>query len=255
VGLLGLSEQSLIIRILQVLRSSEKDLLALKRELEFQGQLLPALLWLYSMNFVSRKETSIKNPVIRAKWKITDAGRNYLMFVDTHPQSVPFSTAELQVLLVAPDQIRKQIKAASATDLSEALADLLASAKDEVLISSPYIDEVIVPLIHSIPLECSIKILTEKAERPLFTRLIESRPSVEIRVLRQLTTDNVQLFQVHAKFVIVDGLSAIVTSANLNERSLYYNIEIGVLISKKEVCKDMTNIFNTIFESAIPIRR
>jgi len=205
------------------------------------------------MNFVTRREVALKNPVIRAQWRLTEAGRNYLTYVDAHPESIPYSSPEVQVLLVAPEEIRKRVKTAAATDLSEALSDLLASAKTEVLISSPYIDEVIVPLIHSIPSGCVIRILTEKADRPLFTRLVQSRSSLEIRALRQVTSENVQLFQVHAKFVIVDESSAIVTSANLNERSLYYNVEIGVLISERRSCKDMADVFNAIFDTAIPV--
>jgi phosphatidylserine/phosphatidylglycerophosphate/cardiolipin synthase-like enzyme len=207
------------------------------------------------MNFVTRREVTLKNPVIRAKWRITVSGRNYLTYVDSHPhpESIPYTPPEVRVLLVAPEHIRKQVRAAAATDLSEALSDLLASAKEEVLVSSPYIDEVIVPLIRVIPSGCAVRILTESADRAFFTRLVQSRPNLEIRVLRKVTSGNVQLFQVHAKFLIVDESSAIVTSANLNERSLYYNVEIGVLIPDRGTCKDMADVFNAIYKTGIPI--
>ena len=250
-----MSEQPLIVRILRGLQDSEADLLTLKNSLGFQGQLLPALLWLHSMNFVARREVTLRNPVIRAKWSVTDSGRTYLAYVDTHPESIPYSSPELQVLLVAPEQIRRDVRVTAATDLSEALSDLLESARKEILISSPYIDEVIVPLIHSVPTGCPIKILTENAEKPLFTRLAQLRSGLEVRGLRQVTTENVQLYQVHAKFIVVDEASAIVTSANLNERSLYYNVEIGVLISDRQICRDMADVFNAIFATAIPLGR
>lgn len=250
-----MSEQPLIIRVLRALKNSESDLVALKGALGFQGQLLPALLWLHSMNFVTRKEVSLRNPVILAKWNITESGLNYLTYLDNHPESVPYASPGLQVLLVAPERIRSDVRMAAATDISEALSDLFASAREEVLISSPYIDEVIVPLIHSIPAGCSIRILTENAEKPIFTRLSQLRPSLEVRGLRQVTPENVQLYQVHAKFVVVDESSAIVTSANMNERSLYYNVEIGVLISEKHACKEMADIFNAVFVSAVPLGR
>ncbi len=248
-----MSEEPVILQVLRALSTGENDLVSLKSMIAFRGQILPTLLWLHSMNFITRKEVTHRNPVIRAKWSINESGRNYLSYVDSHKEFVPFSPPMVQVLLVAPEKIRNQVKA-TATDLPEALNDIFASATEEVLISSPYIDEVIVPLVRSIRRNCRIHILTENADKPLFTRLVESTPNLEVRVLKEVTAERVQLFQVHAKFVIVDQSSAIVTSANLNERSLYYNVEIGVLISDKETCKDMADVFQAIFESASLVR-
>ncbi len=249
-GILGSSESEIVAKILETLsNSSGEELASLKSRMNFSGQILPLLLWLNSMNFVEREEVTTRYPMIRAKWRITSAGRAYLSFTSIHQGAIPYSFSPVHVLLVAPPPVKRKMKGISATDLHEAIADLLASAKREILVSSPYIDEVIVPLLRNAPDKTSIKILTEDASKPFFRRLIDSRPETEVRYLR-VTDKEVQLFQIHAKFVCVDRGSAIITSANINERSMFYNIEVGVLVSDPKVCTDLADVFDGIFEQA-----
>ncbi len=225
----------------------------LKERTRFSGPVLPLLLWLNSMNFVEREEVTTRLPVIRAKWRITAAGRTFLAFTGSHKEETfPYTSPAIQVLLVAPHDIRERIRGAAATDLYEALVDILATASDEVLISSPYIDELIVPLLRNVREDATVKILTENASKPIFKRLVDSRTNTEVRYLRVMDKQ-VQLFQVHAKFVCVDRKSAIITSANINERSLNYNIEVGVLFSDRRVCEQIAEVFDGIFAQASKI--
>jgi len=237
-------------QILRSLGDSEGvDVTSLKSKLHLSEPVLPILLWLGSMNFVVREEVTARNPIIRALWRVTAAGKAYLSYIDSHGGLLPYASVPIQVLLVAPMQLRSRLKGVSTTDIHETLVDILASAKNEVLISSPYIDEVIVPLLLNVPQRAKIRILTEDANKPFLRRIVESRPKTEVRYLR-VFDKSVQLFQVHAKFACVDRATAIVTSANVNERSMFHNVEVGVLVSDPKVCANIADVFDGIFDQA-----
>lgn len=127
--------------------------------------------------------------------------------------------------------------------------DLLSSANEEVLVCSPYIDELIVPLLNLVKEGTTIKILTEDVRSPLFKRLVTANPKFAVKFVKE-STEGVQLYQVHAKFVCVDRKSAIVMSANINERSLYYNIEIGLLVSDDAIAGGLSAIFEEVYSVA-----
>ena len=208
-----LADSGSITAILRTLQDSKgEELSTIKDRLKISRPILPLLLWLNSMNFVEREEITMRHPVIQAKWRITQSGRAYLSFIDTSREPIPYLSSSMQVLLVAPRQVRNRIKGVAATDLHEALIDILVSAKTEVLISSPYIDATIVPLLRNVNELVEVKILTEDASSPVFRRIADTRPRTEIRYLRVMDKD-VQLFQVHAKFLCVDKTSAVITSA------------------------------------------
>ena len=127
--------------------------------------------------------------------------------------------------------------------------DLFSSSLHEVLICSPYIDELILPLLEQARGDVIIKILTEDANSPLFKRLVMTKPNVEVRCIKE-TAKAVQLYQVHAKFICIDNKSSIIMSANLNERSLYYNIETGILIHNNSLTEELSRFFRQVYSVA-----
>lgn len=228
------------------------DIRKLRGSTGIKDPLLPHLLWLHSMNFVTRREGTGRLPMLSAQWYITKSGRTYLRYLRTDEAYKEPSLPGLDVLLVAPKKIRDSMIGSTVTDLPEALGDLFGGAESELLICSPFIDATLVPLLRLVKERVVVKVLTDSVSNTLI-RLREERQSLEARTLKVMES-GVQMYQVHAKFVCVDRSNAIVTSANLNERSLYYNVELGVFVRDKETCEQLANIFDTIFEHGKPIR-
>lgn len=221
------------------------DIKTLREKTGIRDPLLPHLLWLHSMNFVSRKEGTGRLPMLSAQWHITKAGRAYLRYLDGIEGFKEPKFPGLDVLLVAPKKIRDSMAGSTVTDLPEALGDLLGGAEREVLICSPFIDATLVPLLRLVKDAIIVKVLTDSVSNTLL-RLKEERPNLEARTLK-LVEGGVQMYQVHAKFVCVDKSNAVITSANLNERSLYYNVELGVFVRDKETCEQLATVFDVIF--------
>ena len=130
--------------------------------------------------------------------------------------------------------------------LVDILDDLFSTAKTEIIISSPYIDPVIIPFLKKVKNNVKIKILTQNKENFL-VRLENENKNITIKSFREFK-EGVQLYQLHAKFICVDRRFCLIGSANLNERSIYYNFEIGVLIEDEYLCSNLRDIFLSLFE-------
>ncbi len=220
----------------------------IKTRAKINEPILSALLWMNSMGFVERHEGDSRHPVIDAKWTLTKAGRAYLSYTESHP-SPAHTPPTFQLLFVAPPSLKKQTSSFPSSSIAEALIDLLGSARTEALVCSPFIDELVVPIVERIDRNVRIRMLTENASSPFFTRLVRLNPNIEVRYLKE-RSKGVQLYQVHAKFVCVDRKSAMIMSANINERSLYYNVELGVLVSDERIGAELASFFTTVFENS-----
>jgi phosphatidylserine/phosphatidylglycerophosphate/cardiolipin synthase-like enzyme len=203
------------------------------------------------MNFVTRREGTGRLPMLSAKWYITKAGRTYLRYLKGGEPPKEPAIPMLDILLVAPKGIRDSMVGSSVTDLPEALGDLIGGAEKEILLCSPFIDATLVPLVRLAKKDVSWKVLTDSPSNTLI-RLKEERPDFEARTLK-VVQRGVQMYQVHAKFICVDRLNAIVTSANLNERSLYYNVELGVFVRERGTSEQLASVFDTIFKHGTPV--
>jgi len=234
-------------RILSYLsKYSRGSLDEIKEKAEVEGPVLLHLLWLGSMGFVNREETVSKHPVIDAQWTITPAGRSFLTYVETHRGVPEAAIPRMQILFVASGRIKDQLSALGFSSLQEAISDILGSAKREVLVCSPYLDQVVLPLMSKVPNQATVRILTQESEAPMLTRLVSLNPRIKIRSVKE-RSGGVQLYQVHAKFVCVDRRSVVVMSANINERSLYYNFELGILVEDDRVAHDVAQIFDSVY--------
>ncbi|HLH86540.1 MAG TPA: hypothetical protein VKU79_06740, partial [Thermoplasmataceae archaeon] len=178
--------------ILQVLvEKGASDIDGIKVEMKSAEPILPIMLWLNSMNFVTRRETSTRHPILRSQWSVTQAGNSYLEFIKSYSSMEQTLIPAVNFVSVIPPQLRQTARNQS-TDLAEALTDILSSAKHTILISSPYIDETLVTLLRDVPDSVSIKILTEDSKQPMFVRLSKSRSNVQIRTLK-IMKDGIQL--------------------------------------------------------------
>jgi len=232
--------------ILKMLSSErECDVLQLKNKLNLTDPILPYLLWLEEMNFVKRKSISDKFKLIFSKWSITKAGKAYLEFLNTTERISKPHISKISLVYVCPSVIDNKIRG-KGLHLVDILDDLFSTAKTEIIISSPYIDPVIIPFLKKVKNNVKIKILTQNKENFL-VRLENENKNITIKSFREFK-EGVQLYQLHAKFICVDGQFCLIGSANLNERSIYYNFEMGVLIEDEYLCSNLRDIFLSLFE-------
>lgn len=171
-----------------------------------------------------------------------------LEFINLYPAMEQTSIPTMNFVTVVPPEVKRASPGIQYTDLSEALTDILASAKSSLIISSPYLDETLTTLLRRVPSSVKVRILTEDSKQPMLVRL-KTQENVEIRTFKMMS-GGTQLSQVHAKIVCVDNRIAIVSSANINERPLYYNFEAGMLISDARICHEIYEIYDRVFDSA-----
>ncbi|MCD6483904.1 MAG: phosphatidylserine/phosphatidylglycerophosphate/cardiolipin synthase family protein, partial [Candidatus Odinarchaeota archaeon] len=129
--------------------------------------------------------------------------------------------------------------------LLDILEDLFSGATNEILLASPFIDKLIVHFLGKVKPGVRVNILTNEIPRELKStviRLKSSYPNIKIKCLKEFSGD-VQIYQLHAKFVCIDSKYVIITSANINERSLYYNIEIGIMIEDEKFGTEIRDFF------------
>jgi phosphatidylserine/phosphatidylglycerophosphate/cardiolipin synthase-like enzyme len=242
-----MSMQGAVKDILSVLSKSQSlDIEGIKKKMGSTEPILPVMLWLHSMNFVTKKEVTTRHPVLKSQWAITQAGRSYLEFIGLYPLMEQAAIPTINFLAVVPPEVKKSNPGLQYTDLSEALSDILASAQATLLISSPYLDETLTTLLRQVPKSVHIRILTEDSRQAMLVRL-KTQENVEMRTFK-IMRGGVQLSQVHAKIVCVDNRIAIISSANINERSMYYNFEAGTLVSDARMCQQVAEVFGRVFE-------
>ena len=234
-------------KILKILSSQkEADILELKNNIKLTEPILPYLLWLEEMNFVKKKSISDKFKLIFSRWNITKSGKAYLEFLSTSERISKPQISKITLAYVCPSAIDKKIKG-SGVHLVDILEDLFSTAKTEIIISSPYIDPVIIPFLKKVKSTVKVSILTQNKENFL-VRLESENKNIVVKSLREFK-DGVQLYQLHAKFICVDEQFCLIGSANLNERSIYHNFEMGVLIEDKYLCANLKDIFFSLFEN------
>ncbi len=113
--------------------------------------------------------------------------------------------------------------------LEELTRDLIEKAKDEILVTSPYVDSC-----HP------IRLLTEAKERRVNVRIVTTRPKkdredakkVECHALLRKKGVNVHYINtIHAKIIIIDHKVAIVSSMNLYSGSTGGGLEEAGIVS------------------------
>jgi phosphatidylserine/phosphatidylglycerophosphate/cardiolipin synthase-like enzyme len=80
---------------------------------------------------------------------------------------------------------------------------------------------------------------------PVLERLATTRP-LAVRYLHGKHAKS-QMFQLHAKMILVDSSAAYIGSANFTDTSLHYNLELGVTIDDPEAIAKLHAVFDYIF--------
>jgi len=241
-----MKEKDIIKGILEVLCEKEADISTIKHKLKITEPVLPYLLWLEEMNFVKRINLTERYKFLASKWKITRSGRAYLDFITSSTRRYSPELPKISLVYVCPKQFERKIMMKNGVHLVGVLEDLFTTANDEILISSPYIDPILIPFIRKVKESVKILILTHRKDNFLI-RLENENKNLKIKALREFR-EGVQIYQLHAKYICVDNKFCLITSANLNERSVFHNFEIGVMIEDQTIANTLREFFLKLFE-------
>lgn len=119
--------------------------------------------------------------------------------------------------------------------LRAALADVVHSARNDLLIASPYIKEreaswVCDELATGSPKnDCRLKVLTDIRSDSVLRGSLDLE-ALELFGQRRSAVQVVSLPRLHAKVYVADNRRALITSANLTPSGLDYNFEYGVCL-------------------------
>jgi phosphatidylserine/phosphatidylglycerophosphate/cardiolipin synthase-like enzyme len=119
--------------------------------------------------------------------------------------------------------------------LRAALADVVRSARNDLLIASPYIKEreaswVCDELATGSPKnDCRLKVLTDIRSDSVLRGSLDLE-ALELFGQRRSAVQVVSLPRLHAKVYVADNRRALITSANLTPSGLDYNFEYGVCL-------------------------
>jgi len=243
-----------LVKIMQILShlKMKKDALtitALKSLLNSDEPILSLLLWLEEFGFIHKIS---KSDDLESKWKITAQGKKFLQFLNKFKilQDLErvFEENNIIPIFVLPRKILDKSESMF-RPLHDILFDYFSSIKNELLISSPYIDQTIEPFLSVVPniSNMNIKIISDNESEKYLKRLAARWPNIEYRTLEKYE-DNVRIYMVHAKYICIDNNITIVGSFNFNERSLFHNFEAGVVIKSCYITGIFKNFFYFMFK-------
>ena len=193
-------------------------------------------------------ETHRDSPVIR--------GLNEHLISMLADGSLSWVSARTELVLDHPDKVRGLVRR-QIGDVTERLIQMVSSAREEVIVVSPYF----VPQregvaffgalakkgVRVVILTNSLASTNHSSVHAVYARYRKPllRQGIELYELRRIEdgsvvgdVDPVRL-TLHSKVAIVDRQSAFVGSFNLDPRSLYINTELGMVVESGEVAEAM----------------
>jgi len=246
---------NIITSILRILKESRRELRLdeIKSRSGIHKPILLYLLWLQEVGFVQKVEDmSSEYYLLESKWRITPMGRSFLKFLESNKvifSGLKQSFPPFSLVLVYPRSIdilsknKLEILSKKGIYFPDLLKEIFSAAQKEILISSPFIDQTIVPFLEPIT-DIKIEIVTNQSNQSL--RRLAKRSNVQIYILRE--GEDKPIFQLHSKFICVDGRYCVIGSMNLNERSMYYNFETGIFIDDENLGSHLREIFSIMKE-------
>jgi hypothetical protein len=128
--------------------------------------------------------------------------------------------------------------------VSDALAQALASVRNRLLISSPWIGKGFVDLMRrTVSDNVSIFILTRPPKENYDTTFDAINSLHEIAEQHNWKLEINCISRHHPKFVVVDNTLSITGSLNPTESGIYYNLELGFIHTNLYIVKRLTDFF------------
>jgi phosphatidylserine/phosphatidylglycerophosphate/cardiolipin synthase-like enzyme len=134
---------------------------------------------------------------------------------------------------------------------AELFRRMMAAARKSVKIFSPYVDPTFTSLAQTTPAPIQVVTTLREARMkssPVLERFATTRP-LAVRYLHEKHA-KAQMFQLHAKMVLVDSTMAYVGSANFTDTSLHYNFEMGLYVEDRDLLARLHAVFDYVFEFA-----
>ena len=135
------------------------------------------------------------------------------------------------------------------------ICKITSQAQESILICSPWITYILEELSSfnkkerkkPINLKIITRLLKEDIDKGIFDldkiRVLKDNFGAEIRYNNDL----------HAKLVITDNSTAVISSANLTKKGLMVNYEAGVCLKNKEKVNEVTEFFNELWDESKPL--
>jgi phosphatidylserine/phosphatidylglycerophosphate/cardiolipin synthase-like enzyme len=160
----------------------------------------------------------------------------------------PFPPPRLVASVPVPlrDALRSRAPELLAT--ADVFRRLIEDARVSIKIFSPYVDPAFTGLAEGAraPMQVVTTLReTRMRSSPVLERFASSRP-LAVRYLHERQA-SAQMFQLHAKMILVDGERAYIGSANLTDTSLHYNFEMGLLVEERAIVERLEKVFDYVF--------
>jgi len=157
------------------------------------------------------------------------------------------------LVLSIPVPLREPLEARAPgiVTTAELFGRMLAAARKSVKIFSPYVDPTFTNVAQAakVPIQIVTTLReTRMKSSPVLERYATTRP-LAVRYLHEKHA-KAQMFQLHAKMVLVDSTMAYVGSANFTDTSLHYNFELGVYVEDRDLLSRLHSIFDYVFDFA-----
>lgn len=244
-------------KVLDQLTDRWKSTKEIKESIKTNFDILGLLSQLNSLGFVEKIVKDEASPITSARWRITKAGKTFqrVLLSETPISKEKISNGKNQksIVMSIPPQYQETFLGdhPEISLTADALKNILSQAKSTIRIFCPYIDASITSLLENVNDDVSIKIVTtiiNKQKRNQYLERIRSSKKLFVRYMKK-EESGIQIYQIHAKLVLIDDKFALVGSSNMTETSIYYNLELGVLLSDKYFVETLIEIFDDIYEN------
>lgn len=235
--------------VLKILGENWLDYGIIKSKIKVAGSLQVLLSDLEKLGFAEKERDK---SLTESPWKITKEGKAFLVFFNRDEQEAE-KVISNRVVMTVPAKLSKDlIKNYSFINLTkDVYADLFSSAQKSIKILNPYIDASIASFLDKINKSVEIEIITVSGKfsknNPILERQKTIRP-LGVKYLEEFEKDT-QIFQLHAKVIIIDSKLIYVGSANFKETSILHNLEAGILSSDEKIIRQYGEIFDFIYKN------
>ena len=225
---------------LNSINADKNDIILALLELEYQGK-------------IKRKETNRYVPFTSATWVLADEQgqtpteeKCVYSIVISLPQNLPTNVRNIleQTIYSGASQI-------PLLKYDEAYQAVFKRAQNELLISSPFIDQILLYYLNETRAR-KILLLTDDIKNVLVKKISKTLPHVKIRTLAQYSGSS-KMLGVHAKLIIADKETVLLGSANISSVHLVYDLDIGILFYCRKLAHELSKIFYLLWENADPV--
>ena len=237
-----------MVSVLRVLEEEWIDYAHLGNKVKVQGSLQAVLSNLEKVGFIEKEKDK---PLSESSWKISKGGKTFLKLFDRETQEAA-ANVENQIVMTIPSKIIRDLSKEhpSIKFTKEVYGNLFSNAKNTIKILNPYIDASITSFLDKVNENVKIEVITVSGKFSKNNPILERQKSIrnlQVKYLEEFEGDT-QIFQLHAKVILVDSNLVYIGSANFKETSILHNLEAGILSKDKEVIKSYEEIFDFIYK-------